>query len=185
MLGPAAFGTWALLRLGMPIPDCGPGGLPWGRDGAATGCARVRRPARLRRLPTALGFILVTGAASPWCLRSRIIVQNSYYRLLLIGFSAASVASCCTGPTLWCAPGSQHLGVMHLGDDYRGPHVVCAVSFAELWVWAALWGLALANSLNRRRVALGGSASEPGDGATPPTYANRPSVALTAVWPFS
>jgi hypothetical protein len=98
LLGPAAFGTWALLRLAM-------------RYSALTGLSVYRglelellqprtsgselsdRPAR-----TALGFVLLlAGAISAVALGSSFAAASASDRLVLRAFAAASLAECLYG----------------------------------------------------------------------------------------
>ena len=136
MLGPAAFGTWALLRLGMRYSGLAGLGVFRGLElellqaDAQGGTLRRGAPA-----PAALGFILVTGGTvSALALGAALVVQDSYYRLLLVGFSAASLAESLYSYALVCTrvrSTLRHYAILETTTAVL--HVACAVSFARLW----------------------------------------------------
>ena len=149
MLGPAAFGTWALLRLGMRYSGLAGLGVFRGLElELLQADAQGRTLRRGSPAPAALGFILaIGGSVSALALGAALVVQDSYYRLLLVGFSAASLAESLYSYALVCTrvrSTLRHYAILETTTAVL--HVACAVSFARLWgLGGAFAGLALAN----------------------------------------
>ena len=149
LLGPAAFGTWALLRMVM-------------RYSALTG-ASVYRGLELELLrpgadqhertrdspaPTALGFVLlVSGGIAGLALAASFFTPDPSNRLLLRGFAAASLAEALYGYGLVCTRVRGNLRVYsYLESGTSVLHVIFAVGLASTWGLAgAFAGLTLAN----------------------------------------
>jgi O-antigen/teichoic acid export membrane protein len=149
LLGPAAFGSWALLRMAM-------------RYSALSGLS-VYRGLELELLQTrggsaserpdapaaaALGFVLVvSGAIAGLALGASFLVQGEPNRLLLRGFAAASLAEALYGYALVCTRVTRNLRRYSLLESGTSVlHVLCAVGLASVWgLGGALAGLTVAN----------------------------------------
>lgn len=149
LLGPAAFGTWALLRLGT-------------RYAALVGFAVLRGLERemvrgdVKRNATevdssagaALGFVLLaSGSVAGVALVASFVVPDPHYRLLLRGFAAAAFSEAVYNYALTCIRVRSSLrtyAVIETGTAVL--HVVFAVGFGWMWGLAgAFGGLVLAN----------------------------------------
>jgi O-antigen/teichoic acid export membrane protein len=103
-LGPAAFGGWALLRMGMRYSGLAGLGVFRGLElellhaDAKGETLRQASPA-----PTALGFILLVGGSlSSLAIAASFVVSDSHTRLLLRGFAVASLAELVYGYVMVC-----------------------------------------------------------------------------------
>jgi O-antigen/teichoic acid export membrane protein len=152
LLGPAAFGTWALLRLGL-------------RYSALIGFAVLRGLERelmqedARRAPAsgkeslaaaALGFILLAaGAMALLAAALAFVVSDFTHRILLLTFAAATLAEAVFGYTLVCIRVRSSLrqyAVLETGTTAL--HLVFAVGLASVWgLSGAFIGLLIANLL--------------------------------------
>jgi O-antigen/teichoic acid export membrane protein len=149
LLGPAAFGTWALLRLVM-------------RYSALVGLS-VYRGLELELLrdrssssraadvsaSAALGFVLlVSGGLAALALSASFLVHTEL-RTVLRGFAAASLAESLFGYALVCTRVKGNLRLYSLLESGTSLlHVVCAVALASVWgLGGAFVGLTLANLL--------------------------------------
>jgi O-antigen/teichoic acid export membrane protein len=149
LLGPAAFGTWALLRLST-------------RYSALVGFAVLRGLERemlrgnVKRgtkqahssAAAALGFVLLAcGGVAGLGLAASFVVAEPTYRLLLRGFAAATLTEAVYNYALtWIRVRSslRIYGLLETGTAVL--HVLCAVSLG--WVWGlpgAFGGLVVAN----------------------------------------
>jgi O-antigen/teichoic acid export membrane protein len=149
LLGPAAFGTWALLRMGMRYSGLAGLGVFRGLEvrllhaDAKGNTLRQDSPA-----PTALGFILLVGGGlSTLAIAASFLVPDPHYRLLLRGFAVASLAELVYGYTMVCTrvrTGLSRFAIMETST--AALHVLLAVSLARIWGLAgAFAGLAAAN----------------------------------------
>jgi O-antigen/teichoic acid export membrane protein len=148
LLGPAAFGTWALLRLST-------------RYAALVGFAVLRGLER-EMVPgdvkpgsgqpdsaaTALGFILLAcGTLAGTALAVSFVVPGTQDRLLLRGFAAAALSEAVYNYTLTCIRVRSNLrAYAQIEAGTAVLHVLLAVGLA--WVWGlagAFGGLVLAN----------------------------------------
>jgi O-antigen/teichoic acid export membrane protein len=148
LLGPAAFGSWAMLRLGMRYAAFGTFGIARGLEFELLHPSAVR--GRRWRVPAAaaLGFmLLVAGTLAAAALAASVAVAGDDLRLLLRGFAAAAPAEALYGYALVCTrvrKSLRHYALLEAGT--AGVHVVAAVGFAHLWGLAGAYaGLALAN----------------------------------------
>ena len=151
LLGPAAFGTWALLRMAMRYSALagvsvyrglelellrpGGGGKPEERTADS--------PA-----PTALGFVLlVSGGIAGVALVWSFLTTDPPTRLVLRGFAAASLAEALYGYGLVCTRVRGNLRLYSMLESGTSVvHVVFAVGLAWIWGLAgAFVGLTLAN----------------------------------------
>lgn len=149
MLGPAAFGSWALLRLGTRYAGLASVGVYRGLelellqgDGKGHGARKDAAAA------TALGFILLVGGGlSLLALLAIPVVSEPRYRLVLAGFAAANLAELVYGYAMvWTRvrTGLRRFAIMETGT--AAIQVALAVGLA--WVYGlagAFAGLALAN----------------------------------------
>jgi O-antigen/teichoic acid export membrane protein len=139
VLGPTAFGSWALLRIGMRYASLGRLGILRGLElellhpGGDGDRARAESAAA-----TTLGFILVVcGAVAVAALTLAAITQNPDHRLLLWGLAAAVLADSVYGYTLVCLRCRTTLRRYAMVETATAVlHVVLAAGLA----WA--WGLA-------------------------------------------
>jgi O-antigen/teichoic acid export membrane protein len=149
LLGPAAFGSWALLRLGMRYSSLAGLGVYRGLELELLnphGASESDHPRS--SAATALGFVLIVGGAlSTTALAAALIVRDPYYRLLLIGFAAASLAELVYGYSMVCTRVRQGLRQFAvLETSVAALHVVLAVGLAKVWGLAgAFAGIATAN----------------------------------------
>ncbi len=150
MLGPAAFGAWALLRLAMRYAMFGALGVFRGlelellsakeRDGAGTGPVAG----------TALGFILAeSGTLAAIALLASFVVTDPGHALVLRGFAAAAVLEqSYTYALVWTRVRTTLRRYALLEMSNAALQCVCAVSLARLWGLAgAFAGMALASAL--------------------------------------
>jgi O-antigen/teichoic acid export membrane protein len=151
LLGPAAFGTWALLRLAMRYSALAGLSVYRGLElellqrRSAGGEEPADRPAA-----AALGFVLLlAGGISGIAFASSFAVADPSDRLLLRGFAAASLAESLYGHALVCTRVRGNLRLYSLLETGTSAvHVITAVSLA--WIWGlggAFAGLTLANLL--------------------------------------
>jgi O-antigen/teichoic acid export membrane protein len=149
LLGPAAFGSWALLRLGMRYASLGRLGMLRGLElellhpDRSSGTQQIESPA-----PTTLGFILlVGGAVAAGALGLAAITNNHDHKLLLRGLAVAVLAESVYGYALVCIrcrTGLRQYAIVETTTAVL--HVLLAVGLA--WVWGlagACAGLAAAN----------------------------------------
>ena len=150
LLGPAAFGTWALLRLTMRYSALIGLSVYRGLElellrGRATASERSNASA-----PAALGFVLaVSGSLATAALIASLLVESGADRMLLRGFAAASLAESLYGYALVCTRVRGELRLYSLLESGTALlHVVCAVALASVWgLGGAFAGLTLANVL--------------------------------------
>lgn len=147
VLGPAAFGSWALLRLAMRCAALSGLGISRGleyellRPGMRG--ERWRRPAG-----AALGFVLAVGTVlAAGALAASFLVASDDLRLLLRGFAAAALSEFLFGYALVCTRvrrSLRHYAALEAGT--AALHLVLAVGLAHRWGLAGAYaGLALAN----------------------------------------
>jgi O-antigen/teichoic acid export membrane protein len=149
LLGPAAFGAWALLRLGT-------------RYAALLGFVVLRGLERemvqgdVKRTTTegdssaaaALGFVLLAcGSLAGVALAASFVVADLQYRLLLRGFAAAAFSEAVYNYALTCIRVRASLRIYAVIETGTAVlHVVFAVGFGLVWGLAgAFGGLVLAN----------------------------------------
>jgi O-antigen/teichoic acid export membrane protein len=151
LLGPAAFGTWALLRLTMRYSSLAGLSVYRGLElellqrRSTGGEEAADRPAA-----AALGFVLLlAGGISGIAFAGSFAVDDPSDRLLLRGFAAASLAESLYGYALVCTRVRGNLRLYSLLETGTSAvHVIAAASLA--WVWGlagAFAGLTLANLL--------------------------------------
>jgi len=148
LLGPAAFGSWALLRVGMRYAALGGLGISRGLEFEllhpdAEREGRWRAPAGV-----ALGFVLlVSGSLAAVALTASFVVAGADLRLLLRGFAAAGIAESVYGYALVSTRvrrSLRHYAALEAGT--AALHLLAAVGLARLWgLPGAYAGLALAN----------------------------------------
>lgn len=151
ILGPLAFGTWALLRLAMRYSALGALGLYRGLEvELLQGDQALSSRQRDAAAAAALGFVLViSGTLAGIALGSSFLVQDSSVRLVLRGFAAASLAETLYGYALVCTRirgNLRRFSFLETGTSML--HVLFAVGLA--WAWGlggAFIGLTLANLL--------------------------------------
>jgi O-antigen/teichoic acid export membrane protein len=150
LLGPAAFGTWALFRLSMRYSSLIGLSVYRGLElellrGKSSPSARAKASA-----PAALGFVLaISGSLAIGALIASFLVQDESHRLVLRGFAAASLAESLYGYALVCTRVRGNLRLYSLLESGTALlHVVCAVTLASVWgLGGAFVGLTLANLL--------------------------------------
>lgn len=157
LLGPAAFGTWALLRLAMRYSNLSAISVYRGLElellqGRATSSSQRREVAAA----AALGFVLVvSGTITVLALGASFLVQEGADRLLLRGFAAASLTESLYGYALVCTRirgDLRRYSLLESGTSVL--HLLCAVGLG--WVWGlggAFIGLTLANLLGMAAAA--------------------------------
>jgi O-antigen/teichoic acid export membrane protein len=146
VLGPAAFGSWALLRLGMRYAALGRLGVTRGLEFELLHPA----PERERHTPAgvALGFMLaVAGAASALALAASFVVPSPESRTLLRGFAAAGLGEAGYTWALVCVrvrKSLRHYAALETGS--AALHLVAALALARVWGLAgACAGMTLAS----------------------------------------
>jgi O-antigen/teichoic acid export membrane protein len=149
LLGPAAFGSWALLRLGMRYTLLAGLGVFRGLELELLH-ADARETGRPQDLPaaTALGFILLVGGTlSALAIALSFGINDSHDRLLLRGFAVASLAELVYGYAMvYTRVRTDLRRFAILETSIAALHIVLAVSLARVWGLAgALGGLATAN----------------------------------------
>jgi O-antigen/teichoic acid export membrane protein len=151
LLGPAAFGTWALLRMIMRYSTLSAFSVYRGlelelmqrREGKeSTGTPRAAE--------AALGFVLlISGSIAGLALAASILVTQEELRVLLRAFAFAGVAEAVYGYALVCTRiGGDLRRYSLLESGTSALHVLCAVGLA--WHWGlsgAVTGLVIANLL--------------------------------------
>jgi O-antigen/teichoic acid export membrane protein len=151
LLGPAAFGTWALLRLtmrysylvGLSVYRGLELELLQGKSRSGTDSAKGSAPA-------ALGFVLLlSGGVACVAWTASFLVHEETHRIVLRGFAAASLAEALYGYALVCTRVRGSLRLYSLLESGTSVlHVVCAVGLASVWgLGGAFAGLTLANIL--------------------------------------
>jgi O-antigen/teichoic acid export membrane protein len=149
LLGPAAFGTWALLRLVMRYSSLV--GLSVYRGLELELLQSRRTPEQPHAsAPAALGFVLlVSGGIAAAALGASFLVEDAFHRMLLRGFAAASLAEALYGYALVCTRIRGNLRVYSLLESGTALlHLGCAVAFASIWgLSGAFLGLTIANLL--------------------------------------
>ncbi|MBA3496965.1 MAG: hypothetical protein H0T86_07660 [Gemmatimonadales bacterium] len=148
LLGPAAFGSWALLRLWMRFASLGGLGINRGLEfellePGGTRAGTCRSPAGV-----ALGFLLLVGCGlAAAALVASFVAPSADIRLLLRGFAAASVSEAVYGYALVClrVRGSlRRYAALEAGT--AALHLVGALALARIWgLGGACAGLALGN----------------------------------------
>jgi O-antigen/teichoic acid export membrane protein len=149
LLGPAAFGSWALLRLGMRYSALAGLGVFRGLEVELLQ-ADARGLTRREDSPasTALGFVLlVGGTVSAVAIVASFAVSERQYRQILAGFAVASVAELVYTYAMVCIrvrTGLRRYAMLETST--AALHVICAVGLARVWgLGGAFAGLALAN----------------------------------------
>ncbi|MFL5401802.1 MAG: lipopolysaccharide biosynthesis protein [Gemmatimonadales bacterium] len=149
LLGPAAFGSWALLRLGMRYAALAGLGVFRGLEVELLQAdARGRTAAKDSPASTALGFILLVGGGlSAIAAAASFAVSDGQYRRLLLGFAVASLAELVYTYAMVCIrvrTGLRRYAILETST--AALHVLFAVALAHVWGLAgAFAGLALAN----------------------------------------
>jgi O-antigen/teichoic acid export membrane protein len=148
LLGPAAFGSWALLRLGMRYAALGGLGISRGLEFELLHPSAGRQEGWRAPAGVALGFVLaVAGSLAAAALAASFVVAGAEQRLLLRGFAAASVAESAYGYALACTrvrKTLRHYAALEAGT--AALHLAAAVGLAQVGGLAgAFAGLALAN----------------------------------------
>jgi O-antigen/teichoic acid export membrane protein len=149
LLGPAAFGSWALLRLGMRYTALPGLGVFRGLELELLHADSKATPSR-RDSPaaTALGFILLVGGAlAAVAIAASLVVDDRHDRLLLRWFALASLAELVYGYAMVCTrvrTGLRRFAMLETST--AALHIVLAVALARVWGLAgAFAGLATAN----------------------------------------
>lgn len=145
ILGPAAFGSWALLRITMRCAAVSGLGISRGLEFELLRPAREgrwRRPAGV-----ALGFVLAVGSTlSAAALAASFAVRSEDLRLLLRAFAAATLSESLLGYALVCTRvrrSLRHYAALETGT--AALHLAAAVGLAQVWGLAGAYaGLALA-----------------------------------------
>lgn len=151
LLGPAAFGTWALLRLGLRYSALAGYAVLRGLERELIqGGVHGSSPTRGRDpLPAAaLGFILLAGGAmAVVAVALASVVSGSDHRALLLAFAAATLAESVYGYALVCIrirSSLRHYAVLETGTTAL--HLILAVGLASVWgLPGAFAGLVIAN----------------------------------------
>src|SRR4051794_7869539 len=162
LLGPAAFGTWALLRMAMRYSALAGVSVYRGLELELLRSGDHERTAD-SPAPTALGFVLlVAGSIAAAALLGSFLTADPSTRLVLRGFAAASMAEALYGYGLVCTRVRGNLRLYSILESGTSVlHVLFAVGLA--WVW----GLAGAFA--------GGALSDRVGGVPPPRRAGGPS----------
>jgi O-antigen/teichoic acid export membrane protein len=149
LLGPAAFGNWALLRLGMRYSGLAGLGVFRGLELELLH-PHGRAEAHGRKSPaaTALGFILIVGGSvSVIAMAAAFLMGDHQYQLLLAGFAVASLAELVYGYAMVCTRvgiGLRRFAILETST--AALHVVLAVGLGRVWgLGGAFAGVAAAN----------------------------------------
>ena len=149
LLGPAAFGNWALLRLGMRYSGLAGLGVYRGLELELLH-PNGKADAHGKRAPadTALGFILIVGGSvSVLAMAGAFLVGDHQYRLLLGGFAVASLAELVYGYAMVCTRvgiGLRRFAILETST--AALHVILAIGLAKVWgLGGAFAGIAAAN----------------------------------------
>jgi O-antigen/teichoic acid export membrane protein len=149
LLGPAAFGTWALLRLATRYAALVGFAVLRGleREMVQDGVARDPRDAD-SSAAAALGFVLLaSGGLAAVALAGSFLISDPQYRLLLRGFAAASLTEGIYNYVLTCIRIRANLRIYSLIETGTAVlHVLWAVALGWIWGLAgAFAGLVAAN----------------------------------------
>jgi O-antigen/teichoic acid export membrane protein len=151
LLGPSAFGTWALLRLGMRYSSLAGISVYRGLE-----LELLQRPVKSTAgrsgdpATAALGFVLLlSGGLAASALGLSFIVQEPSDRLLLRGFAGASLAEALYGYALVCTRVRGNLRLYSLLESGTSVlHLLCAIALGSVWgLGGAFIGLTIANIL--------------------------------------
>jgi O-antigen/teichoic acid export membrane protein len=151
LLGPSAFGTWALLRLGMRYSSLAGLSVYRGLELELLQ-GRVKSTSEHPSAPAtaALGFVLVlSGGLAALALGASFVVQDPTDRLLLRGFAGASLAESLYGYALVCTRVRGNLRLYSMLESGTSVlHLLCAVALGSAWgLGGAFVGLMIANVL--------------------------------------
>jgi O-antigen/teichoic acid export membrane protein len=150
LLGPAAFGAWALLRLSMRYASFAALGVFRGLELEMLGAERRHQPGEAPAAGAALGFILVeSGTLAGLAIAVSFLVADPSHALVLRGFAAAVVLEQgYTYALVWTRVRMSLRRYASLEMANAGLQMVCAVSLAWIWGLAgAFAGMALASGL--------------------------------------
>jgi O-antigen/teichoic acid export membrane protein len=151
LLGPAAFGTWALLRLATRYAAL----VGWAvlrgleREMVQGDAAKNSREADAAA-GAALGFVLLaSGGLATIALAASFVMEDPQYRLLLRGFAAASLTEAIYNYVLTCIRIRADLRIYCLVETGTAVlHVICAVALGWIWGLAGSFaGLVIANGI--------------------------------------
>jgi O-antigen/teichoic acid export membrane protein len=149
LLGPAAFGTWALLRLATRYAALVGFAVLRGleREMVQGDAAKDSRVADTSA-GAALGFVLVaSGGLAVIALAASFVIADPQYQLLLRGFAAASLTEAIYNYVLTCIRIRADLRIYSLIETGTAVlHVACAVAMGWIWGLAGSFaGLVVAN----------------------------------------
>jgi O-antigen/teichoic acid export membrane protein len=150
LLGPAAFGAWALLRLSMRYASFAALGVFRGLELEMLGAERLPGSAQAPAAGAALGFILTeSGVLAGIAVAASFLVTDPSHALVLRGFAAAVVLEqCYTYALVWTRVRMSLRRYASLEMANAGLQLVCAISLAWIWGLAgAFAGMALASAL--------------------------------------
>jgi len=150
VLGPAAFGAWALLRLSMRYSMFGALGVFRGMELELLGARQRDGGGNAPAAGAALGFILAeSGTLASIALVASFVVRDPVHALALRGFAAAVVfEQAYTYALVWTRVRTTLRRYASLEMANAALQCVCAVSLA--WAWGlpgAFAGMALASAL--------------------------------------
>ena len=148
VLGPATFGSWALVRLAMRYAALGGLGITRGLEFELLHPVPARGGDTRSPAGVALGFMLaVAGALAALALVASAVVSSAETRLLLRGFAAASVAE--SAYTYALVATRVRKSLRHYAGLETGTaalHLAASLGLAGLWGPAGAYaGLTLAN----------------------------------------
>jgi O-antigen/teichoic acid export membrane protein len=149
MLGPAAFGGWALLRMGMRYAGLPGLGVFRGLELELLHAdSKVTTTRRDSPAATALGFILLVGGGlAALALAASLVLDDRNDRLLLRWFAVGGLAELIYGYAMVCTrvrTGLRRFAILETST--AALHIVLAIGLARVWGLAgAFAGLALAN----------------------------------------
>lgn len=151
LLGPAAFGSWALLRLGMRYSSLAGISVYRGLElELLQGNLKSKAGQSAGPATAALGFVLVlSGGLAATALSLSFVVHDPTDRLLLRGFAGASLAEALYGYALVCTRVRGNLRLYSLLESGTAVlHLLCAVALGSVWgLGGAFIGLTIANIL--------------------------------------
>jgi O-antigen/teichoic acid export membrane protein len=148
LLGPAAFGTWALLRLGTRYAALVGFAVVRGLEREIVQGDTKRSAAADSYAAAALGFVLfASGAVASVALVASFVAQDPEYRLLLRGFAAASLTEAVYNYAQSCIRVRASLRIYAVLETSTAVlHVIFAVALGWIWGLAgAFGGLVAAN----------------------------------------